>query len=38
VDIEEATGLLVDPTLYWDHPTIDALAAHLTGLLPRSTG
>ena len=35
VDIEEATGLLVEPTLPWDHPTIDALAAHLTELLSR---
>jgi len=36
VDIEETTGLLVDPTLPWDHPTIDALTAHLTGLLSRN--
>ncbi|WP_433496449.1 acyl carrier protein [Sphaerimonospora sp. CA-214678] len=35
VEIEEAVGLLVEPTLAWDHPTIDAMAAHLTGLLSR---
>ncbi|WP_169946405.1 acyl carrier protein [Microbispora sp. H11081] len=33
VDVEEAVGLLVEPTLAWDHPTIDAIAAHLAGLL-----
>ncbi|MFF4772588.1 acyl carrier protein [Microtetraspora fusca] len=33
VDVEEATGLLVEPTLAWDHPTIDAIAVHLTELL-----
>ncbi|GAA2727883.1 acyl carrier protein [Actinocorallia aurantiaca] len=36
VDIEETTGLLVDPALPWDHPTVDALAAHLTGLLAQN--
>ncbi|MGW5263735.1 acyl carrier protein [Microbispora sp. NPDC004025] len=35
VDVEEAVGLLVEPTLAWDHPTIDDIAAHLTGLLSR---
>ncbi|SDH10552.1 Phosphopantetheine attachment site [Sinosporangium album] len=34
VDIEETLGLLVDPTLAYDHPTIDALTAHLSELLP----
>lgn len=33
VDVEEAVGLLVEPTLAWDHPTIDDIAAHLAGLL-----
>ena len=33
VDIEETVGLLVEPTLAWDHPTIDTIAAHLTELL-----
>ncbi|WP_067184316.1 acyl carrier protein [Microtetraspora niveoalba] len=33
VDIEETVGLLVEPTLTWDRPTVDALAAHLTELL-----
>jgi acyl carrier protein len=33
VDVEEAVGLLVEPTLAWDYPTIDAIAAHLTELL-----
>jgi acyl carrier protein len=31
VDIEERWGLLVEPTLAWDHPTIDAIVAHLSG-------
>ncbi|MEU7886456.1 acyl carrier protein [Microbispora bryophytorum] len=35
VDVEEAVGLLVEPTLAWDHPTIDDMAAHLAGLLAR---
>jgi acyl carrier protein len=25
-DIEDHLGLVVDPTVMWDHPTIDALA------------
>jgi acyl carrier protein len=29
VDVEERWGVLVDPTLAWEHPTIDAIAAHL---------
>ncbi|MBB2740608.1 UNVERIFIED_ORG: acyl carrier protein [Microbispora rosea subsp. rosea] len=33
VDVEEAVGLLVEPTLAWDHPTIDDIAAHLADLL-----
>ncbi|WP_285705460.1 acyl carrier protein [Microtetraspora sp. NBRC 16547] len=33
VDVEEAIGLLVEPTLAWDYPTIDAIADHLTELL-----
>ncbi|WP_228644446.1 acyl carrier protein [Microtetraspora sp. AC03309] len=33
VDVEETVGLLVEPTLAWDHPTIDAIAAHLTELM-----
>jgi acyl carrier protein len=34
-DIEEHLGLEVEPTVAWDHPTIDALAAYLHGALPR---
>lgn len=33
VDVEEAVGVLVEPTLPWDHPTIDDIAAHLADLL-----
>ncbi|MGI5157355.1 acyl carrier protein [Microbispora sp. CA-102843] len=33
VDVEETVGLLVEPTLAWDYPTIDDIAAHLAGLL-----
>ncbi|WP_086823764.1 acyl carrier protein [Allokutzneria sp. NRRL B-24872] len=35
VDIEDRWGVLVEPTLAWDHPTIDAIAAHLKGQLHR---
>ncbi|MFI7625673.1 acyl carrier protein [Microbispora rosea] len=35
VDVEEAVGLLVEPTLAWDHPTIEDIAAHLADLLSR---
>jgi len=28
-DIEDQYGLAVEATLPWDHPTVDALAAHL---------
>ncbi|OIJ96819.1 acyl carrier protein [Streptomyces monashensis] len=28
-DIEEDFGLILEPTVAWDYPTIDALAAHL---------
>ncbi|GAA1585554.1 hypothetical protein GCM10009678_80150 [Actinomadura kijaniata] len=28
-DIEDQMGLVVEPTLAWDHPTIDAMAAFL---------
>ncbi|MGI5321190.1 acyl carrier protein [Actinomadura nitritigenes] len=36
-DIEDAFGLLVDPTLVWDHDSVAALAAHLAGAA-RDTG
>jgi acyl carrier protein len=28
-DLEDFTGARVDPAVFWDHPTIDALSAHL---------
>ncbi|WP_306192823.1 MULTISPECIES: acyl carrier protein [unclassified Streptomyces] len=28
-DIEETLGIPVEPTLAWDHPTIDAIAEYL---------
>jgi acyl carrier protein len=28
-DVEEEFGILVEATLAWDHPTIDALTAHI---------
>jgi acyl carrier protein len=34
-DIEEHLGLEVEPTVAWDHPTIDALAAYLHTSLAR---
>ncbi|PXY23751.1 polyketide synthase [Prauserella sp. PE36] len=30
-DVEDKWGLVVEPTVAWDHPTIDALAVHLHG-------
>ncbi|WNV85570.1 acyl carrier protein [Umezawaea sp. Da 62-37] len=36
VDIEESWGVLVEPTLAWDFPTIDAIAAHLEGQVDRT--
>jgi acyl carrier protein len=34
--LETWLGLTLDPTLLWDHPTIDALANHLAGLAASS--
>lgn len=31
VDIEERWGILVEPTLAWDFPTVDAIVTHLRG-------
>ena len=31
-DIEDHLGLALEPTVAWDHPTIDALAGHLEAL------
>ncbi|MEO3743396.1 acyl carrier protein [Plantactinospora sp. B5E13] len=32
-DIEERYGLVVEQTLPWDYPTVNALAGHLSGVL-----
>ncbi|RFU41881.1 acyl carrier protein [Actinomadura logoneensis] len=32
-DIEDRLGLVLEPTVAWDHPTIEALAAHVEGML-----
>lgn len=32
-DVEDRFGLVVEPTLAWDHPTIDAITAHLAAAL-----
>jgi myxalamid-type polyketide synthase MxaB len=29
-DLEDWLGRQVDPMVFWEHPTIDALAAHLS--------
>jgi acyl carrier protein len=29
-DVEERFGLLVEPTMAWDHPTVNAIAEHLS--------
>ncbi|GGP74412.1 acyl carrier protein [Saccharothrix coeruleofusca] len=34
--IEDEWGLVVDPAVTWDHPTIDELATFLTGELSRT--
>ena len=34
--LETWLGLTLDPTLLWDHPTIDALANHHAGLAASS--
>jgi acyl carrier protein len=36
VDIEERWGILVEPTLAWDFPTIDAIVAYLGGQIDRT--
>jgi acyl carrier protein len=33
VDIEQRWGILVEPTLAWDFPTIDSIVTHLSGRL-----
>ncbi|AEW98667.1 acyl carrier protein [Streptantibioticus cattleyicolor] len=39
VDIEEEYGLTVEPTLVWDHPTVESIAGRLASLLATaSTG
>ncbi|GAA3947108.1 hypothetical protein GCM10023085_31640 [Actinomadura viridis] len=35
-DIEDRFGLAVEPTLAWDHPTVEAIARHLYAELARS--
>ncbi|MCC3767170.1 acyl carrier protein [Streptomyces sp. UNOC14_S4] len=30
-DIEDHFDIVVEPTVAWDHPTVDTLAAHLHG-------
>lgn len=32
-DIEDHLGMTVEPTLVWDHPTVNALVEFLTGQL-----
>jgi acyl carrier protein len=34
--LETWLGLALDPTLLWDHPTIDALAKHLASIAASS--
>jgi acyl carrier protein len=31
-DIEDKFGVIVEPTLLWDHPSIEALVQHLSAL------
>ncbi|MDT9701429.1 acyl carrier protein [Streptomyces sp. P17] len=32
-DVEDRFGLVVEPTMAWDHPTIDAITAYLAAEL-----
>ncbi|MBB5957317.1 acyl carrier protein [Saccharothrix tamanrassetensis] len=36
VDIEERWGVLVEPTLAWDFPTIDTIVTHLAPQIDRT--
>ena len=36
-DIEDHLGLALEPTVAWDHPTIDALAGHLEETLAQTS-
>ncbi|MFD9102061.1 acyl carrier protein [Streptomyces virginiae] len=33
-DLEDEFGLEVEPTLLWDHPTVESLLTHLGSVLP----
>jgi acyl carrier protein len=37
-DIEDEFDLIVEPTVAWDHPTVDALVGHLLGELGQQPG
>ncbi|TQJ23655.1 acyl carrier protein [Micromonospora sp. A202] len=32
-DVEDRFGVVVEATMAWDHPTVNAMTAHLTGLV-----
>ncbi|WP_405639980.1 acyl carrier protein [Streptomyces sp. NBC_00019] len=36
-DIEDHLGLVLEPTVAWDHPTIDALTRHLEETLAQAS-
>ncbi|MFF4249654.1 acyl carrier protein [Streptomyces sp. NPDC001663] len=36
-DIEDHLGLVLEPTVAWDHPTIDALAQHVEEMLAQAS-
>ncbi|MFB6848112.1 acyl carrier protein [Streptomyces sp. NPDC056373] len=35
--LEEITGLIIDPPVFFDHPSVRALAAHLDDCLAKTT-
>ncbi|WP_405019862.1 acyl carrier protein [Kitasatospora sp. NBC_00070] len=37
-DLEDEFGLMVEPTLLWDHPTLDSLVGYLTAAIPAAAG
>lgn len=37
-DIEDRYGLVVDPTLAWDYPTVNAIVGYLAEQIPAARG
>ncbi|MEH1166477.1 acyl carrier protein [Micromonospora sp. CPCC 205539] len=37
-DLEDRLGIRLEPTVVWDHPTVDELVAHCAGVVPADRG